>query len=102
MYKVVVTNRAKNDMLEIGKYIAVELLAPDAAVNHIDAFETQMADLIYMPKRFALVSDERLAQLGIRSVDVKNYTLFYHVDDGAETVTVISVMYSRRDWANLM
>ena len=102
VYKVVVSSRAKNDMLEIGEYIAVELLAPDAAGNHLNAFETQIADLNHMPKRYALVSDERLAQMGIRSVDVKNYTLFYYVNDEAETVTVISVMYSRRDWANLL
>jgi toxin ParE1/3/4 len=102
VYKVVVSSSAKNDMLEIGEYIAVELLAPNAAGNHLDAFETQIADLNYMPKRFALVFDERLAQMGIRSVDVKNYTLFYHVDDGTETVTIISVMYSRRDWMNLL
>ena len=101
-YNVITSSRAKMDMLEIAKYIATELYAPEAANNLLDDFENQMADLTHMPKKFTLVSDERLARLGIRSVPVKNYIIFYVVSEHVSTVTIISVMYCRRDWANLL
>ena len=49
-----------------------------------------------------LNSDERLAQEGVRSFPVKNYTIFYVVDEQIQIVTIISVMYSKRNWANLL
>jgi len=97
-----VTSRAKNDIYEIGRYITTELLAPEAADNLLNDLERQIADLQYMPNRFALVSAKRLAELGIRSVPIKNYTVFYTVDEKAGAVTIISVMYGRRDWVNLL
>jgi len=66
------------------------------------ALNKEMNSLDTMPKRFALVSDDRLAQMGIRSVPVKNYSIFYTVDEQENSVTIISVMYSKRNWANLL
>jgi len=102
VYKVSTSHRAQNDMLEIGKYIATQLHAPESASKLLDDMENEIADLNTMPKRFALVSDERLAQMGIRSVPVKNYSIFYTVDEQEESVIIISVMYSKRNWANLL
>jgi toxin ParE1/3/4 len=101
-YKVTTSHRAKRNMTYIGKYIATQLHAPETAREYLDNFKSQIAELNHMPKRFALVSDERLAKMGMRSVQVKNYSIFYIVDEQTKTVTVISVMYSRRDWVNLL
>jgi plasmid stabilization system protein ParE len=55
-----------------------------------------------MPKKFALVLDDELAKRGYRSVSVKNYIIFYTINEKTETVNIISVMYNRREWTNLL
>jgi len=102
MYRVVPSGRARKDILDITEYITSELDSPEAARKLLIALNKEMNSLDTMPKRFALVSDERLAQMGIRSVPVKNYSIFYTVDEQEKSVTIISVMYSKRDWANLL
>jgi len=39
-YNVITSSRAKMDMLEIAKYIATELYAPEAANNLLNDFES--------------------------------------------------------------
>jgi len=101
-YKVTTSRRAKRNIADIGKYIATQLHAPETAREYLDNFKNQIAELNHMPKRFALVSDERLAKMGLRSAQVKNYSIFYIVEEQTQAVTVISVMYNRRDWVNLL
>ena len=101
-YNVVVARRAKIDMSEINAYITDELCNPEAALKLLDEIYDQAISLKIMPKRFALVSDERLALLGIRSIPVKNYLVFYTVDDTTRVVNVVRVLCFRRDWANLL
>ena len=102
MYKVVPSERARKDILDIIGYITSELDSPEAARKLLIALYKEMNSLDTMPKRFAFVSDERLAQMGIRSIPVKNYIIFYTVDEQKKSVTIIRVMYSKRDWANLL
>ena len=101
-FRVITSTRAEREMWETVDYISFELSSPQTALDLVEKIEQQIADLEFMPKRFMLVSDERLAQMGMRSVHVKNYSIFYVVDEQTATVTVISVMYGRRDWANLL
>ena len=102
VYSVITSHRAKQDMKEIGRYIAEELQSPQSARNLLESFEREINELNQMPKRFAYVSDENLARKGIRWLPVKNYSIFYNVDEDTKTVTVIRVYYARRDWANLL
>jgi len=75
VYNVKTTRRAENDIYEIGEYIATELHAPESAGKLVDDIESQISDLNHMPKRFALVSNEKLASRGLRSIPVKNYLM---------------------------
>lgn len=101
-YSVVVARQAKSDMSEINAYITDELYNPEAALKLLDEIYDQAISLKHMPKMFALVSDERLALLGIRSIPVKNYLVFYTVDDTTRVVNIVRVLYFRRDWTNLL
>jgi toxin ParE1/3/4 len=101
-YKVTITRRAKADLSEIIVYISEELSAPRAAIELLDEINQCVTGLKQMPKRFALASDERLARIGIRAMPVKNYLVFYKVDEQSLAVTVVRVLYSRRDWAHLL
>jgi len=97
-YQLVITEPAEIDMTKIGLYISKELHSPKAAIDLLDEIDQQILSLKEMPKRYTLVSDERLAHLGVRKIPIKNYLVFYAVDESTETVTIIRVMYGRRDW----
>jgi len=55
-------------MSEIGKYIATQLHAPEAARNLLNDFNNEIASLHFMPTRYALVSNDQLALRGVRSL----------------------------------
>ncbi|MCL2404283.1 MAG: type II toxin-antitoxin system RelE/ParE family toxin [Defluviitaleaceae bacterium] len=101
-YRVDISSRAEKEMWEIADYISFELDSPKAAYDLLDEMGRQIDGLNLMPKRFALVSDVLLAQKGIRFIPIKNYSVFYVVDEPTKIVTVISVMYSKRKWAVLL
>ena len=101
-YQLVITQAAETDMTEICTYISLDLHAPESALALLDKIDCHILSLEHMPKRFALVSDEKLARLGIRLIPVKNYLIFYFVDDYKEAVTIVRVLYSKRDWVNLL
>lgn len=42
------------------------------------------------------------AEKGYRKVTVKNYMIFYMVNENDKTVTVMRVIYGRRDHKNLI
>lgn len=52
--------------------------------------------------RYALVVDERLTALGIRKLIVENYIVFYVISKKDESVTVIRILYGKRDWEYLL
>ena len=49
-----------------------------------------------------LVHDEFLASLGIRSIRVKNYLIFYNIEEDNKYINAISFMYNKRDWINIL
>ena len=102
IYHVKTSETAELEMKEIADYISDILYSPQAAYNLMYELRKQVRTLNQMPKRYALVSDERLAKNGIRAIPVKNYSIFYTVDDQTLTVTIINVMHSGRDWVNLL
>jgi len=101
-YQVIISDVAEMDIVDTGLYISEELSAPDAADNLLDEIDQQILSLEQMPKRFALVSDERLAQQGIRLIPVRNYLILYFVEDYSKTVTIARVLYGKRNWLHLL
>jgi len=102
IYHVQTSAMAEIEMKKIADYISDILYSPQAAYNLMYELRKQIRKLNQMPKRNALVSDERLAKKGIRTIPVKNYCIFYIVDEKTLTVTIISVMHSGRDWMSLL
>jgi len=93
---------AENDLHDIVRYIASQFFAPVAALNMMELLEEAMASLSTMPQRFPLVIDERLAQMGYRKLNVKNYNVFYSIDEKNKVVDVERILYVRRDWLRIL
>lgn len=102
MYDIQITEPAKKDLYEIGSYIYKELLEPEIAkkvISEIAKWVNSLEDMLLMN---ALVADDRLAYKGIRKIMVDDYIVFYIVAEENKTVTIIRILYSRRDWINLL
>ena len=102
MYEVQWTSLAKEDLVRAITYIADMLKAPLAAERLLDDIEKETAVLAENPYLFSLSHDEYIAHRGIRHVKVKNYMLFYTVNEDARTITIIRMLYARRDWIQLL
>lgn len=101
-YDIQITEPAERDLYEIGAYISKELLEPETAKKVISKIAKGVNSLEDMPLRNSLVDDDRMAYKGIRKIMVDNYIVFYIVTEESKIVTIIRIVYSRRDWINLL
>ena len=102
MYKVRVMDSAQSDMREIYKYIAEDLQNPDAAFRRIKDIEESIRSLNNMPTRFSLVQDSYLASKGFRMIVIKTHLVFFIIRENIKMVSVIRIIYTRRDWMRIL
>ena len=102
VYKVKVTISAKKDLKGIARYISSGLNAPQAAINTVRAIREAISNLKTNALFYPFVRDERLAALGYRPMVVKNYIVFYIVNEKDNIASVARVIHSRRDWQNIL
>ena len=101
-YNIQITEPAENDLYEIGAYISKELLELETAKIVVSKIAKGIITLEDMPLRNAIVADDRLAFKGVRKILIDNYIMFYIVTEESKTVTIIRILYNRRDWLNLL
>ena len=54
------------------------------------------------PKISPLVQDEYLASLGYRLINVKNYMIFYIIENDNKHISIIRFLYKKRNWINIL
>ena len=101
-YKINISDSAKQDIRDTAAYISDELFESNFAENTTEAILDAISSLNFMPARTPLVRDQRLAKAGIRGKQVKNYTVFYRINETAKEVDIVRVFYSRRDWQAIL
>ena len=101
-YRVDVSEAAESDLRDIVRYIASQFSMPLTALNMMELLEEAMASLSEFPQRFALLRDDRLAQMGYRKLSVRNYIVFYSIDEQNKAVDVERILYARRDWRRML
>ena len=99
---VVLTRKAKNDIIDIGDYIAYTLLEPETAYRFVTGLRSAISTLQELPCRFALVDDLVLSSQGIHCMPYKNYYVFYEIEETVNTVIVLRVGYNRRNWKEIL
>ena len=98
-YEVRITLQAQAHLREIRDYIAQKLLAPEAAKSTVQRLGTVMAQ---MPKRVPLVEEEPWRSEGVRVRAVRNFLIYFWVNEAEKTVQVIAVIYARRDQTSVL
>ena len=101
-YEVEVSEPAENDLRDIVRYISAQLAAPITALKMLDSIESAILTLSDMPQSHSVVADDRLSSLGYRKLIVKNYIVFFTVNEKEKVVNVERILYARRDWAYIL
>lgn len=96
-YKVIITPQAQQHLKGIRDYILYELKSPIAAKNTLLLLKSEIESLEYMPNRFPLVNEIRQNENNIHKISVKNFLIYFTVDENESTVYVFAVIYARRD-----
>ncbi len=96
-YTVKITSQAEEQIQEIIYYITHELKAPDAALHLLDILEDSISSLSHYPQRVALISEKPWHTKGIRRLPVKNFLIYFWIDDANMKVQVTAVIYGKRD-----
>ena len=101
-YDLVFSNIIDSDFDQSYNYIKETLEAPKAAEKLFDELDIKIAEILKNPYKRPLVQDKYLASLGIRSIKIKNYILFYNITEEANRVNAIRFMYKKRDWKKIL
>ncbi len=96
-WNVVYSAQAHQDLRNIYKYIAYELLVPETAAEQTRRIMKEIRFLDEMPMRYHLYDDEPWNSQGVRYFPVDNYLVFYLPDEIKNTVNIIRIMYGGRD-----
>lgn len=102
MYKILITADAEKDIDIILNYITNTLCNSEAAKSLATEIIKKYKRISENPYMYELYPDKLLADKGYRKVTVKNYMIFYIVNENDKTVTVMRVIYGRRDHKNLI
>jgi len=94
---VKITSQAEEQIQEITYYIANELKAPEAALHLLSLLENTFMSLSQFPQRVPLVDIEPWHAYGIRRLPVKNFFVYFWIDEENMKVQITSIIYSKRD-----
>ena len=96
IYSVNISAQADKDFRAIYEYIALTLMSPENANAQLSRLEDRINKLDNLPKRFPKYKNE------IRFMPVDNYLVFYTVEDVSKNVSVLRVMYGKRNIENTL
>ena len=96
-YEVKLTVQAIGQIEEAVQYISKILLEPETARKWADTLQCEIEKLDTMPSRYPLTDEEPWHTKGIRKMPVKNFLVYYLVDEKKKAVWITAVIYGRRN-----
>ena len=102
MYDLEYLPIAREDMIEIARYISRELQNPDAAERLSNAMIEAAEAARTFPYAAPPHSPIRPLKHHYRKLLVQNYLMFYWVDDQAKKIIVARVIYAKRDYVSML
>ena len=101
-YKFIITDKAKNDLDEIVRYIAIELAAPSAASSFLDQFLEAVQLICSFPESCSFIDNDFVPANTIRHKVIGNYVLYYLPNHQQRTCTVIRILYGKRNLKEIL
>lgn len=96
-YTVKLTRQAEEQLREIVDYIRFTLQAPNTASKMLDTLAEGIYSLDQFPYRAPLTEEEPWHSQGVHRIAVKNFLIYFWVDEAQKNVQVTGIIYGRRD-----
>lgn len=96
-FKYEFTDSASRDLDDILDHIAGNLKNPNAAKDLFDGIKAEIKNICMFPLSAEEVENEFIIVQGVRRVTVGNYNLYYYPNESKRTVTVLRIIYGKRD-----
>lgn len=101
-YNVMVSETAMEQLKQLSEYITFELQAPSVAENLLTELETSMATLDTFPNRIPLGRESICRKYGLHVMVVKNYLIYFSINDSLQTVHILAVLYGKSNQAEFL
>lgn len=99
-YNIRYSKEAKQDLINIKKYIKYNLQEPNIANKLITKIKKEIGKLPVDAKIYNIIDDDFIKKLEIRKIIVDNYIVFYRIKN--KTIEIVRIMYGRRNWIELL
>lgn len=99
-YNIRYSKEAKQDLINIKKYIKYNLQEPNIANKLITKIKKEIGKLAVDAKIYNIIDDDFIKKLEIRKIIVDNYIVFYRIKN--KTIEIVRIMYGRRNWIALL
>ena len=96
-YKYEFTDSASRDLDEILSYVSYELKNTQAAKDLLDGIRVEIKNICSFPLSAEEVENEFIIVKGVRRVTVGNYNLYYCPNESKKTITILRIIYGKRD-----
>ena len=97
MYKLEYLPYARKDMMEIIQYISKEMNNPAAAERLAETLIEAGDRIPVFPYAHAVHMPIRQLKHEYRQLQVGNYLMLYRVDETEKLVTIVRVLYAKKD-----
>lgn len=101
-YSIQLSIEAKNDLKRIISYIKNELREPVIAKKYANLIKQEIKILEYMPQKFSVIDSEVLKDNNFRKIVIKNYIVFYRVNEESRIVNIERILYGKTDWQSIL
>jgi plasmid stabilization system protein ParE len=102
MYALIFSKLFDSDIDATYQYIKENLEAPMAAENLLKEVKLKLEYLKENPTVRPLINDELIAALNLRAIKVKNYVIYYSVNEENQKVRLVRFLYNKRDWIHIL
>lgn len=102
MYKLEYLPIAQQDMIEIARYISQELHNPVSAEKLAEEMIDSAEKLKDFPYANALYIPIKPLKHEYRKLFVKNFIMFYWINERKKLITIVRVIYNRRDSSKML
>lgn len=99
-YQIKITEQAKEHLYLIKDYIAHKLQQPHIAKLMLKLLKEEMLSLAFMPYRVRCIDERPWGDLGFRKIRVKNYYIYFWINEDKKQVHIIAVIYVGREQKN--
>ena len=96
-YEIIVDPDAEKSLNDIFLYILNDLKSPESAENTSHALLKAIRGLDFMPQRYAVLPEDFLEKEDVRRMQVRNYFVYFNVDESNKRVNILDVLYAGRE-----